>query len=126
MERSESPIYLIELLATYVATFSWGGQSVRRYAGMYTDSETWRMALIKAYSSTHHGNLVVQMLVREENKPQWKVWSGRVGSHANIADSPGRLDVKDMGARGAQCDECAWDLVTCAFEHIEHWLERGW
>ena len=55
-----------------------------------------------------------------------KVWFGRVGSHANIADAPSRLDVEDIAARRAQCDKCAWDLVICAFEQIEHWLERGW
>ena len=93
---------------------------------MYIDNEASRMALIKAYSSTNNGNVIVQMFVKEEDRNQWKVWFGRVGSHANVADAPSRMDVEDITARGAQCDKCAWDLVICAFEQTEHWLARGW
>ena len=83
------------------------------------------MALIKAYSSTDCGNVVVQMFVKEEDHNQWKVWFGRVGTYANVADAPSRLDVADMEARKAQCDRCAWDLVICAFEREEHLLGKG-
>ena len=125
LDGSANPIYLIELLATYIAVFLWGGISSGRYVVMYVDNEASRMALIKAYSSTDSGNVVVQMFVKEEDHNQWKVWWGRVGTYANVADAPSRLDVKDVEARGAQCDRCAWDLVICAFEREEHLLGKG-
>ena len=68
LEGSNNPMYLIELLATYIAAFLWGGQSVGRYVVMYVDTEASRMALIKAYSSTHNGNVVVQMFEEDQHQ----------------------------------------------------------
>ena len=56
------------------------------------------------------------MFIKEEDQNQWKVLFGRGGTHANVADAPGRLDVEDIVARGAQCDKCVWDLVICAYD----------
>ena len=78
---------LIELLAGYVAAFLWGGLTAGRYVVMYIDNEASRLALIKAYSSTQMGNVLVQMFVAKEDASQWKVWFGRVCSHSNIADA---------------------------------------
>ena len=52
MKEAVNPIYLIELLAAYLAVFLWGGLHPARYVVSYIDNEASRLALIKAYSST--------------------------------------------------------------------------
>ena len=122
LKEAENPIYLVELLAVHVAAFLWGGQTFGRYIVMYIDNEASRMALVKAYSSTLLGNVVIQLFVQEEDQHQWKVWFGRVCSHANIADGPSRGHVEDMKACGAVHSQCAWDVVICSLEAVEHKL----
>ena len=92
-EEAANPIYLIELLAAYLAIFLWGGLHPARYVVSYIDNEASRLALIMAYSSTELGNVIVQMFVRLEDSCQWKVWFGMVGSHSNPSDAPSRLQV---------------------------------
>ena len=92
---------------------------------MYVDNEASRLALIKAYSSTALGNVLVTMFVSKEDQSQWKVWFGRVCSHSNLADAPSRMDVEDMVACGAQRDLCAWDWVLLHLEEVEHDLGVG-
>ena len=70
LEVSDNPIYLIELLAGYIAAFLWGGLTTGRYVVMYIDNEASRLALIKAYSSTPMGNVIVQMFVSSEDSSQ--------------------------------------------------------
>jgi len=45
LEVSDNPIYLIELLAGYIAAFLWGGLTTGRYVVMYIDNEASRLAL---------------------------------------------------------------------------------
>ena len=111
---------LIELLAGYVAAFLWGGLTAGRYVVMYIDNEASRLALIKAYSSTQMGNVLVQMFVAKEDASQWKVWFGRVCSHSNIADAPSRMEVEDLVTRGAVQDKCAWGVILLGLEETEH------
>ncbi|CAL1132459.1 unnamed protein product [Cladocopium goreaui] len=125
LKEAENPIYLVELLAVHVAAFLWGGQTFGRYIVMYIDNEASRMALVKAYSSTLLGNVVIQLFVQEEDQHQWKVWFGRVCSHSNIADGPSRGHVEDMKACGAKHSQCAWDVVICSLEAVEHRLRWG-
>ena len=125
LKEAENPIYLVELLAVHVAAFLWGGQTFGRYIVMYIDNEASRMALVKAYSSTLLGNVVIQLFVQEEDQHQWKVWFGRVCSHSNIADGPSRGHVEDMKACGAMHSQCAWDVVICSLEAVEHRLRWG-
>ena len=125
LKEAENPIYLVELLAVHVAAFLWGGQAFGRYIVMYIDNEASRMALVKAYSSTPLGNVVIQLFVQEEDQHQWKVWFGRVCSHSNIADGPSRGHVEDMKACGAGHSQCAWDVVICSLESVEHRLRWG-
>ena len=124
-EEAENPIYLIELLAAYLAIFLWGGLRPARYVVSYIDNEASRLALIKAYSSTELGNVIVQMFVRLEDSCQWKVWFGRVGSHSNPSDAPSRLQVKDLIEQGVFRDPVAWDVVIMSYEQTLHKLGRG-
>lgn len=125
LEVSDNPIYLIELLAGYIAAFLWGGLTTGRYVVMYIDNEASRLALIKAYSSTPMGNVIVQMFVSSEDSSQWKVWFGRVCSYSNIADAPSRMEVQDLVTRGAMQDKCAWDVILLRLEETEHNLGLG-
>ena len=125
LKEAENPIYLVELLAVHVAAFLWGGQTFGRYIVLYIDNEASRMALVKAYSSTLLGNVVIQLFVQEEDQHQWKVWFGRVCSHSNIADGPSRGHVEDMKACGAKHSQCAWDVVICSLEAVEQRLRWG-
>jgi hypothetical protein len=92
---------------------------------MYIDDEASRMALIKAYSSTLLGNVVIEPFVQDEEQHQWKVWFGRGRSHSNIADGPSRGHVEDMKACGAVHSLCAWDVVIGSLEAVEHRLRWG-
>ena len=125
MEEAQNPIYLIELLAAYLAVFLWGGLHSSRYVVAYIDNEASRLALIKAYSSTKLGNAMVRMFVNLEDNSQWKIWFGRVGSHSNPSDDPRRLHVEDILQRGAVQDSVAWDVVLMSFEDTVHELGRG-
>ena len=125
MKEAVNPIYLIELLAAYLAVFLWGGLHPARYVVSYIDNEASRLALIKAYSSTELGNVMVQMFVHLEDSSQWKIWFGRVGSHSNPSDAPSRMQVEDLIQRGVVRDSVAWDVVIMSYEETLHMLGRG-
>ena len=125
MKEAVNPIYLIELLAAYLAVFLWGGLHPARYVVSYIDNEASRLALIKAYSSTELGNVMVRMFVHLEDSSQWKVWFGRVGSHSNPSDAPSRTQVEDLLKRGVTQDSVAWDVVIMSYEETLHMLGRG-
>ena len=67
LEEASNPIYLVELLAGVVSIFLWGGLFSCRYVVAYIDNEASRAALIKAYSSTSLGNVLVRMYVELED-----------------------------------------------------------
>lgn len=113
MEEAQNLIYLIELLAAYLAVFLWGGLHSSRYVVAYINS------------STKLGNAMVRMFVNLEDNSQWKIWFGRFGSHSNPSDDPSRLHVEDILKRGAVQDSVAWDVVLMAFEDTLHELGRG-
>jgi hypothetical protein len=46
--------------------FLWGGQTFGRHVVMYIDNEASRMTLVKAYSSTLLGNVVIQLFVKKK------------------------------------------------------------
>ena len=125
MKEAVNPIYLIELLAAYLAVFLWGGLHPARYVVSYIDNEASRLALIKAYSSTELGNVMVRMFIHLEDSSQWKIWFGRVGSHSNPSDAPSRMQVEDLLKRGVTRDSVAWDVVIMSYEKTLHMLGRG-
>ena len=124
-EEATNPIYLIELLAAYLSVFLWGGRHPGRYVVAYIDNEASRLALIKAYSSTALGNVIVRMFVNLEDDSQWKLWFGRVGSHSNPADDPSRLQCEELLKLGVVRDTVAWDVVISSFERTLHILQEG-
>ena len=124
-EEATNPIYLIELVAAYLSVFLWGGRHPARYVVAYIDNEASRLALIKAYSSTALGNVIVQMFVNLEDDSKWKLWFGRVGSHSNPADDPSQLQCEELLKLGVVRDTVAWDVVIFSFERTLHVLQEG-
>lgn len=61
---SAHPIYLVELLACYISLFLWSGAYPRRNVVAYIDNEATRMALIKAWSTTSLGIVLIQLAIR--------------------------------------------------------------
>ena len=126
MEEAQNPIYLIELLAAYLAVFLWGGLHSSTYVVAYIDNEASRLALIKAYYSTVLGNAIVRMFDTLEDNSQWKIWFGRVGSHSNPSDDPSRWHVEDILRRGATQDSVAWDVVLKYLNVIRRYFAQAW
>ena len=109
--EAENPIYLVEILAVYVALYLWGTENFGRYVVAYVDNEASRLALIKAYSSTKLGNVILSNFVSLEDKVQWKVWFGRVASHSNPSDAPSRLEISDLLRRSVCRNLVPWEMV---------------
>ena len=108
LKESQNPIYLVEMLACYIAIRLWGPNAVGRYA------------LIKGYSSTNLGNVIVKLVVSSEDDFQWKIWYGRVPTAANTSDAPSRLECEELDRLRVPRDEIAWDEVILSFQHQQH------
>ncbi|CAJ1388421.1 unnamed protein product [Effrenium voratum] len=74
LQESKNPIYLIEMLACYIAFKLWGSSNLGCYVVLYLDNEASRGAFIKGYSTTRRGNIIVQLVVSCEDSSQWKAW----------------------------------------------------
>ena len=109
--EAENPIYLVEILAVYVALHLWGTANFGKYVVAYVDNEASRLALIKAYSSTKLGNVILSKFVSLEDNVQWKVWFGRVASHSNPSDAPSRLETSELLKRSVCRDLVLWETV---------------
>ena len=107
--EAENPIYLIELLAVYLAMVLWGDRFRGRFVVYYIDNEAARMALIKAYSSTKFGNCLIQLCIDLECRFEWKPWYARVPSHSNPADAPSRREFLHLLDAGATRTFVSWD-----------------
>ena len=64
--EAQNPIFLVELLACYLAAFLWGPEAVGRYVVVYLDNEAAKGAVIKGYSSTLLGNVLVKLTISAE------------------------------------------------------------
>ena len=93
MEFSDNPIYIIELLAAFVAIKLWGRVCNQQFIVSFIDNEASRSALIKAWSDISLANNILRLYVDEEMACGWKPWFGRVPSHSNPADEPSRLQI---------------------------------
>lgn len=120
LKEAENPIYLVELLAVYIGLILWGGTHPGRYVVAYIDNEASRSALVKAYSSTELGNVLVKLFVKQEDDVQWKTWFGRVCSFSNPADAPSRGDTSLLETEGAERTLVAWDLLILSVESELH------
>ena len=118
--EAENPIYLIELLAVYLAMVLWGDRFRGRFVVYYIDNEAARMALIKAYSSTKLGNCLIQLCVDLECRFEWKPWYARVPSHSNPADAPSRREFLHLLDAGATRMFVSWDSVVASVESVIH------
>ena len=72
MKEAVNPIYLIELFAAYLAVFLRGSPHPARYVVSYIDNKASRLALLKAYSSTELGNVIMRMFIHLEDSSQWR------------------------------------------------------
>lgn len=120
MQESDHPIYLIELLACFVAFRLWCPGRTGIYVVSYIDNEASRMALVRAYSSTGIGNVLVSMIVQLETVSQWKVWYGRVNSHSNPSDDPSRFVCDWLIAIGSERTCVHWDQLIVDFQKAHH------
>ena len=120
LTEAENPIYLVELLACYISVYLLGPEFFGRYVVSYIDNEASRLALIKAYSSTELGNVVVRLYIRAEERWQWKNWFGRVCSHSNPADAPSRFENEELLRSGATQTQVPWDRVILDFQSVQH------
>ena len=84
-----------------------------------------RLALVEAHASADFGNVMVQLVARSEDNGLGKVWFGRVGSHANLLNAPGRLQVENILELGVFQAPVAWDVVIMSYEKTLHRLGRG-
>ena len=96
LQAWKNPIYLIELLAVFVAIRSWGEACKDNFVVNFVDNEASRAALIKAWSDSFLANNIIRLYVDDEIGDGWKPWFGRVPSHSNPADDPSRLVVDHL------------------------------
>ena len=100
LKEAENPIYLVELLAVYVA-LSLGWSDVWQARGDVHRQRGFSNDLGQSLLLHPSWKRCDPALRKEEDQHQWKVWFGRVCSHFNIADGPSLGHVEDMKARGA-------------------------
>ena len=122
LQESKNPIYLIEMLACYIAFKLWGSSNLGCYVVLYLDNEASRGAFIKGYSTTRRGNIIVQLVVSCEDSFQWKAWYGRVPTASNMSDAPSRHDTAKLDQAGVPRDDIFWDQIILAYQHQQHVL----
>ena len=120
--EAQHPIFLVELLACYLAIFLWGPEAVGRYVVLYLDNEAAKGAIIKGYSSTQLGNALVKLTISAEESSQWKTWYGRVPTSSNTADAPSRFDNDALEQSNAIFDDIPWDQIIYQFQLQQHVL----
>ena len=109
LQASKNPIYLIELLAVFVAIRLWGTACKNNFVVNFVDSEASRAALIKAWSDSSLANNIIRMYVDDEMEHGWKPWFGRVPSRSNPADDPSRLVIHHLLQAEVVRDNFKWD-----------------
>ena len=124
--EAQHPIFLVELLACYLAIFLWGPEAVGRYVVLYLDNEAAKGAIIKGYSSTQLGNALVKLTISAEESSQWKTWYGRVPTSSNTADAPSRFDNDALEQSNAIFDDIPWDQIIYQFQLQQHVLVGWW
>ena len=74
------------------------------------------MAHIRGHGETLRAAQMIEAFVGIESSLQHRVWFGRVPSYSNPADSPSRLDFKEVLQLGATQTSINWDWMS---EHLE-------
>ena len=118
--EAQHPIFLVELLACYLAVFLCGPEAVGRYVVLYLDNEAAKGAIIKGYSSTQLGNALAKLTISAEESSQWKTWYGRVPASSNTADAPSRFDTDALEQSNAVFDDIPWDQIIYQFQLQQH------
>ena len=111
LQSSKNPIYLIELLAVFVAIRLWGEACKNNFVVNFVDNEASRSALIKAWSDKELANNIIRSYVDDEMEHGWKPWFGRVPTHSNPADDPSRLVIDHLLRAGIEQKTFVWDGV---------------
>ena len=125
LHTSKNPIYLIELLAVFVAIRLWGEACKNNFVVNFVDNEASRSALIKAWSDTALANNIIRLYVDDEMEHGWKPWFGRVPSHSNPADDPSRLVTDHLLQAGVARNVFTWNDVLDGLVVGAHGGEMG-
>ena len=107
LEKSDNPIYELELLPIYVSMIAWKLLLQGRHVVFYLDNDAARSAVCKGVGSTGLAQSIVRSIMVCESAMELKSWYARVPTHSNISDGPSRMDcseVLQMGSIGTEVD----------------------
>ena len=96
MERlfasSSNPIYELEIAPILVSLGLWQSLLEGVQLVCYLDNEGAKHSCIRCFAQTEPADTWVASIASKELELRLKTWYGRVGTAANIADGPSRLD----------------------------------
>ena len=116
LANSMNPIHELEVVPILLAAHLWGKAYEGSQVVYYIDNESSRMAHIRGHGETLRAAQMIEAFVGIESSLQHRVWFGRVPSYSNPADSPSRLDFKEVLQLGATQTSINWDWMS---EHLE-------
>ena len=91
LEKSQHPIYELEVLPVILATSLWAPFIYGSQTVYYIDNEAARSAFVQGTGSTQATKCFINAFDNMETKLNILAWFGRVPSHSNLADLPSRL-----------------------------------
>ena len=106
LEKSENPIYELELLPFCVSIVAWK-PLLQRHVVFYLGKDAVRAAVCKGVGSTTLAQRIVRGIIVSECAVELKSWCARVPTHSNIFDGPSRLDCSELlqvGSIGTEAD----------------------
>ena len=113
LEKSENPIYELEILPLVVSLELWGNLIRDSPVVHYINNDAAKASLIKGYGSTDVARRLVQHYVEQEERLQLKVWFSRVPSFSNLSDGPSRNDCSEVLSLGASQTILEWERFDC-------------
>ena len=111
LEKSENPIYELELLPIHIALLLWSHRLQSSHVVMYLDNDAARAALCKGYGATVSAQRIVQKVMEKECSCELKTWFARVPTHSSIADGPSRLQCCEIERLGSKELKVDWNIV---------------
>ena len=100
-QKSEHPIYELEVLPVVIATVVWADIISQSQVVYYIDNEAAKSAFIQGVGFTDSAKQLTTIFDEMENRMAIITWFGRVASYRNPADGPSRLCFDDQILSGA-------------------------
>ena len=100
-QKSEHPIYELEVLPVVIATVVWADIISQSQVVYYIDNEAAKSAFIQGVGFTDSAKQLTTIFDEMENRMAIITWFGRVASYSNPADGPSRLCFDDQILSGA-------------------------